>query len=185
MMRSKTLGLMAALLMSVSVAAVAGHKGEKCTSDVKTCLKEKAAMLKDRGWVGIEMDEDKDTKALRITRVVAESPAEKAGLRIRYVVETHLHADFVSGHRELAERTGAEIVFGSGRLYAAFDEYAVASAQIAAADMRFATQVEDIDRLVEAVVVGTALGDAELAALRRLAQTDLSARRYGGPGGTG
>src|SRR5688572_21425541 len=38
--------------------------------------------------------------------------AEAEGLRIRYVVETHLHADFVSGHRELAERTGAEIVFG-------------------------------------------------------------------------
>jgi hydroxyacylglutathione hydrolase len=38
--------------------------------------------------------------------------AEAQGLRIRYVVETHLHADFVSGHRELAERTGAEVVFG-------------------------------------------------------------------------
>lgn len=33
-------------------------------------------------------------------------------LRIKYVIETHLHADFVSGHRELASRTGAEIVFG-------------------------------------------------------------------------
>ena len=39
--------------------------------------------------------------------------AEAAGLRIRYVVETHLHADFVSGHRELALRTGAEVVFGA------------------------------------------------------------------------
>jgi glyoxylase-like metal-dependent hydrolase (beta-lactamase superfamily II)/rhodanese-related sulfurtransferase len=39
--------------------------------------------------------------------------AEKTGSRIRYVIETHLHADFVSGHRELAERTGAEIVFGA------------------------------------------------------------------------
>jgi len=38
--------------------------------------------------------------------------ASEHGLRIRYVVETHLHADFVSGHRELAERTGARIVFG-------------------------------------------------------------------------
>ena len=34
-------------------------------------------------------------------------------LKIKYVIETHLHADFVSGHRELAARTGAEIVFGS------------------------------------------------------------------------
>jgi hydroxyacylglutathione hydrolase len=38
--------------------------------------------------------------------------AEAQGLQIKYVIETHLHADFVSGHHELAERTGAEIVFG-------------------------------------------------------------------------
>src|SRR5207249_2078973 len=45
--------------------------------------------------------------------------AQANGLRIRYVIETHLHADFVSGHRELAERTGAEVVFGK-RAGAAF-----------------------------------------------------------------
>ncbi len=39
--------------------------------------------------------------------------ANERGLRIRYVIETHIHADFVSGHSELAERTGAEIVFGA------------------------------------------------------------------------
>ncbi|MEP7074757.1 MAG: rhodanese-like domain-containing protein [Acidobacteriota bacterium] len=34
------------------------------------------------------------------------------GQKIKYVIETHSHADFVSGHVELAEKTGAEIVFG-------------------------------------------------------------------------
>src|SRR5258707_10437869 len=38
--------------------------------------------------------------------------AEAQGLKIKYVIETHLHADFVSGHEELADRTGAEMVFG-------------------------------------------------------------------------
>src|SRR5215831_15993640 len=38
--------------------------------------------------------------------------AEAQGLKIKYIIETHVHADFVSGHRELAERTGAQIVFG-------------------------------------------------------------------------
>lgn len=32
--------------------------------------------------------------------------------KIKYVIETHSHADFVSGHVELAEKSGAEIVFG-------------------------------------------------------------------------
>jgi len=38
--------------------------------------------------------------------------ARAQGLRIEHVIETHLHADFVSGHRELAERTGAKIYLG-------------------------------------------------------------------------
>jgi len=35
--------------------------------------------------------------------------AQKQGLAIRHIFETHLHADFVSGHQELAARTGARI----------------------------------------------------------------------------
>ncbi|MEI2750952.1 MAG: MBL fold metallo-hydrolase [Ferruginibacter sp.] len=34
------------------------------------------------------------------------------GAEIRYVLETHFHADFVSGHIDLAAKTGARIVFG-------------------------------------------------------------------------
>ena len=36
------------------------------------------------------------------------------GWTIEHIVETHLHADFVSGHRELGERTGARIYLGAG-----------------------------------------------------------------------
>ncbi|MEY2995870.1 MAG: Beta-lactamase hydrolase-like protein [Actinomycetota bacterium] len=39
--------------------------------------------------------------------------AEENGFTIKYVVETHFHADFLSGHLELAEATGAKIVFGA------------------------------------------------------------------------
>lgn len=39
--------------------------------------------------------------------------AKRAGFSIKYIIETHLHADFVSGHRELSEKTGAAIVFGA------------------------------------------------------------------------
>ncbi|WP_421944918.1 MBL fold metallo-hydrolase [Pedobacter sp.] len=38
--------------------------------------------------------------------------AEKAGAKIKYIFETHFHADFVSGHVDLAEKSGAEIIYG-------------------------------------------------------------------------
>lgn len=38
--------------------------------------------------------------------------AEKDGVKIKYVLETHFHADFVSGHVDLANATGAKIVYG-------------------------------------------------------------------------
>jgi len=39
--------------------------------------------------------------------------AAQHGLTIRHIFETHLHADFVSGHQELAARTGAMIYIGA------------------------------------------------------------------------
>src|SRR5438874_939436 len=40
--------------------------------------------------------------------------AKQKNLKIEHIIETHLHADFVSGHHELAERTGASIYLGEG-----------------------------------------------------------------------
>ena len=45
-----------------------------------------------------------------VDQYIEEAAAEN--LKIKYILETHLHADFVSGHRELAARTGAQIIFG-------------------------------------------------------------------------
>lgn len=50
--------------------------------------------------------------------------AEEHGLRIAHIFETHLHADFVSGHKELAERTGARIYIGA-RAGATFSHFPV------------------------------------------------------------
>lgn len=38
--------------------------------------------------------------------------AKERGAKIKYIFETHFHADFVSGHVTLAEKTGAEIIYG-------------------------------------------------------------------------
>lgn len=48
---------------------------------------------------------------LRETKPYIER-AEKDGAKIKYILETHFHADFVSGHVDLAQKTGATIVFG-------------------------------------------------------------------------
>ena len=48
-----------------------------------------------------------------ICRYLAD--ADALGLRIERVIETHFHADFVSGHLELAAATGAVISYGEGR----------------------------------------------------------------------
>ncbi|MGB0031143.1 MAG: rhodanese-like domain-containing protein [Candidatus Sulfotelmatobacter sp.] len=50
--------------------------------------------------------------------------AEANGVSIRHIFESHLHADFVSGHRELAARTGAKIYIGA-QAEAAFPHVAV------------------------------------------------------------
>ena len=48
--------------------------------------------------------------------------AERDNVKIKYVLETHFHADFVSGHLDLSKKTGAPIVYGPGAK-PAFDFY--------------------------------------------------------------
>ena len=38
--------------------------------------------------------------------------AERNNAKIKYVLETHFHADFVSGHLDLSKKTGAPIIYG-------------------------------------------------------------------------
>jgi glyoxylase-like metal-dependent hydrolase (beta-lactamase superfamily II)/rhodanese-related sulfurtransferase len=47
--------------------------------------------------------------------------AERRGAKIKYVFETHFHADFVSGHQDLSAKTGAPIVFGPTGMKMGFD----------------------------------------------------------------
>ncbi|WP_326589078.1 MerR family transcriptional regulator [Streptomyces sp. NBC_01294] len=65
--------------------------------------------------------------------------------------------------------------FGTGVL----DEYAEAAERVARADLDHVMRQVAREDLVESVVVGTVLGDAMFAALRRLAQVDASARTFG------
>ena len=68
------------------------------------CLAEAAYYIESEGEAAI-------IDPLRETQPYIER-AEADGATIKYVLETHFHADFVSGHLDLAKKTNAAIVFG-------------------------------------------------------------------------
>lgn len=68
------------------------------------CLAQGAYYIESKGEAAI-------IDPLREIRPYLEK-AGKHGARIKYVLETHFHADFVSGHVDLAKASGARIVFG-------------------------------------------------------------------------
>ncbi len=69
------------------------------------CLAHASYLIGDGGEAAV-IDPSRD-----VEMYLEEAAAH--GLTIRWVLETHLHADFVSGHRELADRTGATIGIGA------------------------------------------------------------------------
>ncbi|BAU82102.1 regulatory protein, merR [Streptomyces laurentii] len=68
---------------------------------------------------------------------------------------------------------------GHGSFIEVLDDYADAAEGVARADLDYVARNVAREDLVESVVVGTVLGDAVFAALRRLAQVDASDRLYG------
>jgi hydroxyacylglutathione hydrolase len=68
------------------------------------CLAEAAYYIESDGEAAI-IDPIRETEPY-ITK------AKERGVKIKYVFETHFHADFVSGHIDLAKESGAQIVFG-------------------------------------------------------------------------
>jgi len=68
------------------------------------CLAEAAYYIESEGEVAI-------IDPLRETAPYIEM-ANEANSKIKYIFETHFHADFVSGHVDLAAKTGASIVYG-------------------------------------------------------------------------
>lgn len=68
------------------------------------CLSEAAYFIASDGEAAI-------IDPLRDVDTYIEMAAER-GVKIKYIFETHFHADFVSGHIDLAEKTGAPIIYG-------------------------------------------------------------------------
>ncbi|HKM86857.1 MAG TPA: rhodanese-like domain-containing protein [Terriglobales bacterium] len=70
-----------------------------------TCLAHASYMIGSEGEAAV-IDPQRDVD-------IYLKAADEQNLKIRHIFETHLHADFVSGHKELAARTGAKIYIGA------------------------------------------------------------------------
>ncbi|MEO5645759.1 MAG: MBL fold metallo-hydrolase [Bacteroidia bacterium] len=70
------------------------------------CLAEAAYWIESEGEAAV-------IDPIRETEPYLKKAAER-GVKIKYVFETHFHADFVSGHIDLAKATGATIIYGPG-----------------------------------------------------------------------
>jgi len=70
-----------------------------------TCLSHASYMIGSEGEAAV-IDPQRDVD-------IYLQAASEQNLKIRHIFETHLHADFVSGHKELAARTGAKIYIGA------------------------------------------------------------------------
>jgi predicted metalloprotease with PDZ domain len=74
--------LAAALVGAMALSATfAGEKYGKCKEDAQTCLNHMVAKMKDRGWLGIQMDDESGPTNIKITKVIPGSPAEGAGFK--------------------------------------------------------------------------------------------------------
>jgi hydroxyacylglutathione hydrolase len=69
------------------------------------CLAHASYMIGSEGMAAV-VDPQRDVE-------IYIEEAKRQDLKIAHVIETHLHADFVSGHRELAARTGAKVYVGA------------------------------------------------------------------------
>ena len=69
-----------------------------------SCLAQGAYFIESNGEAAV-------IDPLRETEPYLERAKER-GVKIKYIFETHFHADFVSGHLDLAKKTGAKIVYG-------------------------------------------------------------------------
>src|SRR5215510_3318663 len=68
------------------------------------CLSEAAYFIESEGEVAI-------IDPLRDYQKYLELAAQNGG-KVKHILETHFHADFISGHLDLSKKTGAPIIYG-------------------------------------------------------------------------
>ncbi|RRR97560.1 MerR family transcriptional regulator [Glycomyces terrestris] len=134
-----------------------------------------------------EPDRDLDStlgvtsRALSHHRVPAEEPAEEDLALARAIVRRRGWDAVPADHahiRTLADAIGRLRELGLADMVDMTGEYARAAEIVAEIDLSLLSTRRERDEILEAMVVGTVLGDAMFEALRRIAQVEVSARVY-------
>ena len=155
-----TTTLTMALLVPVGPLWAGDESEEKmCPEKATTCAEMMKEKFSQRGWVGINMDYDKERGVTVISNVVANSPAEKAGFKKRDVLEGLNGIDYTEDNEELLKEQ-----------YAAFRPGTTATFKISRVGQMLDLQVE-LESIPEAIlaqwigqhVMDYHQGEAELA----------------------
>jgi C-terminal processing protease CtpA/Prc len=100
----KATWIAAVLVAAMSLGSlVAGEKGKgyaKCKEDTQTCLNHMVSQMKDRGWLGIQMDDENGPGNMKVTKVIAGSPAEASGFQVGDVLVSVNGAKFSENTEE-------------------------------------------------------------------------------------
>ena len=77
----RLVGLLTVVIVVAMVMPAVAGEGHKCTASTQDCLNKMANSMNNRGWVGLEIDNDGGMDKMVVTKVVEGSPAEAAGFR--------------------------------------------------------------------------------------------------------
>ena len=127
MMRAHWLAalLVASAFVVPSAAPAAGEKppekppqkSYKCPHATQECLDMMVSKYRSRGWVGIELDPDETTGGMIVRRVVAGSPAEKAGLLVDDILTAVNGVRFADKNEEALKKVSEEMKPGNTLTY--------------------------------------------------------------------
>jgi predicted metalloprotease with PDZ domain len=117
----KAFGVFLAVMIMVMAAPAMAGEGSNCTASTQDCLNYMAKNLKNRGWVGIEMNDKGGVDKMVITKVLEGSPAERAGFRVGDTLSAVNGVAFTEeNHKQLKDiqysmKPGADFVYTVSR----------------------------------------------------------------------
>jgi C-terminal processing protease CtpA/Prc len=104
------------LALALAVPSLAGED-YKCGEDTQACLNKMAAKLKERGWIGIEIDKDEQSGAMTVVKVEEDSPAMEGGFREGDVLKALNGIDFSEDNEAKLQKAWAAMKVGNEVTY--------------------------------------------------------------------